>query len=529
MNIPIRSLVVMSCIAVLAVGGPGTLSANTIPRAEWRAKGVRLIQASDSVPPLTSLGAVSVHRRGTRVERMATWQPVYDSLATRVRARGGNLLLWVSLGEDEPRDDDGYTRWAIGIAARSLPAPVDSLPPPTDCVAEWLPLEVRVGDSTTVAEHASLDRRAFELARLMLGDRGFYLVSRRDSSAAESLPWTDPVSGADTRGLGPAALWLQAGVSRQTTDPGAGATGARMTLTASLRWKTNDAALWENHTSWFSADSGFAFMRGTGSLATRAALLGLFQSLWSWERPPDSDGDGVPDNRDRQPRTPSGVQVNYEGVALDDDGDGVPNSLDRDPRTRPGSLVDQWGVSIDRDHDGVDDNHDQCPDTPAGRAVDDHGCEIVVAALEDSLLDTGRITEQSIHFETGQATLLASSFARLDLIGQTLSGMPELRFEISGYCDDRGADEVNQALSEARAAAVLDYLVIRFPDLSRSQFTTQGYGKTRPRMAGTDERARAMNRRVEFLVLNPELARRQVLRKRYLNRGEQAPAEARRR
>jgi OOP family OmpA-OmpF porin len=299
-----------------------------------------------------------------------------------------------------------------------------------------------------------------------------------------------------------------------------------MTLTASMAWQANRAPVWENRTSWFSADSGFAFMSGAGSLATRAALLGLYQSLWNWERPPDSDGDGVPDSRDREPHTPGGAPVNYEGVALDDDGDGVYNGIDRDPHTRSGSLVDQWGVPIDHDHDGVDDNHDACPDTPAGRAVDEHGCEIVVAALEDSLLDTGRITEQSIRFETGKATLLPSSFARLDLIGQTLGGMPELRFEIGGYCDDRGSDEVNQALSETRAASVLDYLVMKFPDLNRAQFMTRGYGKTHPRVAGTDEAARAMNRRVEFLVLNPELAKRQVLRKRYLNRGEPAPADS---
>lgn len=64
--------------------------------------------------------------------------------------------------------------------------------------------------------------------------------------------------------------------------------------------------------------------------------------------PADSDGDGVPDDRDRCPNTPSGTRVDSFGcpVVMDSDGDGVP------------------------------DDRDRCPNTPAGTAVDSDGCPI---------------------------------------------------------------------------------------------------------------------------------------------------------
>ena len=63
--------------------------------------------------------------------------------------------------------------------------------------------------------------------------------------------------------------------------------------------------------------------------------------------PPDSDGDGVPDNLDRCPDTPRGVRVDDVGCPLDSDGDGVPEHL-------RGSLFDVgvttkqggWGVGL---------------------------------------------------------------------------------------------------------------------------------------------------------------------------------------
>ena len=64
----------------------------------------------------------------------------------------------------------------------------------------------------------------------------------------------------------------------------------------------------------------------------------------------------------------------------DSDGDGVPDDRDRCPNTPAGTRVDSFGcpVPVDSDGDGVPDDRDRCPNTPAGTQVDADGCPIAV-------------------------------------------------------------------------------------------------------------------------------------------------------
>ena len=70
----------------------------------------------------------------------------------------------------------------------------------------------------------------------------------------------------------------------------------------------------------------------------------------------DSDGDGVPDSRDRCPNTPKGAPVDADGCPLDSDGDGVDDTLD-----------------IDSDGDGINDDVDNCPAVVNADQADDDG------------------------------------------------------------------------------------------------------------------------------------------------------------
>lgn len=88
----------------------------------------------------------------------------------------------------------------------------------------------------------------------------------------------------------------------------------------------------------------------------------------------DTDGDGVLDNRDRCPDTPSGASVDSRGCPSDGDGDGVPDGVDRCPTTVAGAAVDVRGCSQDTDGDNIPDGLDRCPDTPSGVLVDPRGC-----------------------------------------------------------------------------------------------------------------------------------------------------------
>jgi outer membrane protein OmpA-like peptidoglycan-associated protein len=89
---------------------------------------------------------------------------------------------------------------------------------------------------------------------------------------------------------------------------------------------------------------------------------------------PDSDNDGILDNKDRCPDTPAGAQVDSRGCSGDSDSDGVPDGVDRCAGTPLGATVDAKGCTRDSDSDNIPDGIDRCPDTPAGVLVDPSGC-----------------------------------------------------------------------------------------------------------------------------------------------------------
>jgi outer membrane protein OmpA-like peptidoglycan-associated protein len=151
-----------------------------------------------------------------------------------------------------------------------------------------------------------------------------------------------------------------------------------------------------------------------------------------------------------------------------------------------------------------------------GFKVDKDGCPIEVTERETELLDTGMIRLQNVNFETANADLPPEALPQLDVVGQVLGKWPELRIEIGGHTDSRGSDRSNQKLSEARVKAVLDYLLQKFPNLKPEQYTVKGYGESQPRVANTSALNMAMNRRVEFKVLNSEVLKREVERRKLL-------------
>jgi OOP family OmpA-OmpF porin len=224
--------------------------------------------------------------------------------------------------------------------------------------------------------------------------------------------------------------------------------------------------------------------------------------------PLDVDGDGVYDGLDQCPGTAKGCKVDAKGCPIDSDGDSVCDGLDQCPNSTTGCKADARGCTMDADGDGVCDGLDKCPDTPASVKVDVNGCPEdnpqvrEVQRRETELLDTGMIRLQNVNFETAKATILISSYAALDVVGQVLSKWPQLRIEIGGHTDPRGSDAYNQALSERRATAVRAYMLGHFHNLDATQISTKGYGESQPMAPNNSPEGMALNRRVEFKVLN---------------------------
>jgi OmpA-OmpF porin, OOP family len=226
--------------------------------------------------------------------------------------------------------------------------------------------------------------------------------------------------------------------------------------------------------------------------------------------PSDSDGDGVFDGIDLCAGTPAGAKVDMKGCPLDSDGDGVVDGPDQCPNTPRGATVDAKGCPSDSDGDGVFDGIDMCPNTPAGTKVDAKGCPVDVSEMETQFLDTGVIRSSAILFDTDKATIKPESHKALQEIGNILVQWPQLKLEIGGHTDSSGGDAHNQTLSEARAKSVLDYLSANFPKISASQYTTKGYGETKPVVDNSTVEGRKANRRVEFTVLNKEELKKEV-------------------
>jgi outer membrane protein OmpA-like peptidoglycan-associated protein len=232
--------------------------------------------------------------------------------------------------------------------------------------------------------------------------------------------------------------------------------------------------------------------------------------------PVDSDGDGVYDGVDQCEGTPKGASVDATGCPRDGDGDGVFDGIDTCPGTPKGATVNASGCPADSDGDGVPDGVDRCPGTTAGLAVDSEGCPIEVTERETELLDTGMIRLQNVNFETGKAALLPESYAVLDEVGTILLKWPQLEIEIGGHTDSRGSIAFNQTLSESRAQAVKDYLSGKYPALVASQIRVMGYGEGRPVAKNTSVLNMAKNRRVEFKVLNRDVLKKEVERRKML-------------
>ncbi|MBI5547349.1 MAG: OmpA family protein [Deltaproteobacteria bacterium] len=107
--------------------------------------------------------------------------------------------------------------------------------------------------------------------------------------------------------------------------------------------------------------------------------------------------------------------------------------------------------------------------------------------------------KQQVHFATAKATILNDSFQLLDQVVDAIvrSGTKKLRVE--GHTDNQGPKDSNLKLSQARAQAVMDYLIKKGVD--RSRLLSEGYGDTKPVAPNLTARGRELNRRVEFMIV----------------------------
>jgi len=110
------------------------------------------------------------------------------------------------------------------------------------------------------------------------------------------------------------------------------------------------------------------------------------------------------------------------------------------------------------------------------------------------------VTLPGIFFDTGKSQLKAGAKNTLSKIADQLKSS-NVHVSVEGHTDSVGSEDSNQALSEARANAVRDYLVgVGIPS---SNITAMGRGEMTPVATNKTAAGRQQNRRVELVIENP--------------------------
>jgi outer membrane protein OmpA-like peptidoglycan-associated protein len=110
--------------------------------------------------------------------------------------------------------------------------------------------------------------------------------------------------------------------------------------------------------------------------------------------------------------------------------------------------------------------------------------------------------EKSIRFDFDKSDIKPQYRDVLNRIAGVLMALKGYSISVYGYTDDVGTQAYNLKLSKRRAQAVRDFLLqAGIPKIT----TTQGFGKSDPRVPGDTSKARAANRRVEIGLVDSTL------------------------
>ncbi len=141
-----------------------------------------------------------------------------------------------------------------------------------------------------------------------------------------------------------------------------------------------------------------------------------------------------------------------------------------------------------------------------GRKMDKQKAELekIQGAQVDTVKDKNGLTAikvtfaDGILFQTGKSLLNTTSQKALNEFALSLKNSPDTDVNIYGHTDNTGSREVNQKLSEERAATVKNYLVNN--GVAATRLATKGYAFDDPIADNSTADGRAKNRRVEIYI-----------------------------
>ncbi len=162
---------------------------------------------------------------------------------------------------------------------------------------------------------------------------------------------------------------------------------------------------------------------------------------------------------------------------------------------------------LDSDGDGIPDLRDKCPDTPLGVMVDAVGCPPVskpkpvpppppVVIQPAPAPVTKEVITFNLLFGFDKHNITDEMIPVLEQAKIILDEDPDASFMVMGHTCSIGTDAYNQGLSERRAASVESWLVSN--GIAATRLNSTGYGESQPKYDNSNEESRKLNRRVEI-------------------------------
>ncbi len=108
--------------------------------------------------------------------------------------------------------------------------------------------------------------------------------------------------------------------------------------------------------------------------------------------------------------------------------------------------------------------------------------------------------KSDVLFDTNASTIKPAAYSsgEIDRVAQILNKYPDTTIKVVGYTDSTGSDSYNQQLSEQRANAVKNALVVK--NVNAYRITALGMGESNPIADNSTEGGRQLNRRVAIII-----------------------------
>lgn len=186
----------------------------------------------------------------------------------------------------------------------------------------------------------------------------------------------------------------------------------------------------------------------------------------------------------------------------DDDKDGVPNYRDRDNTTESGVRVDQQGRAIDTNKNGIPDDMESTLDARYATKGDLKNIKPVTSTVTGTT-DKGLIKKLinegyvNVYFKFNTIKPTLWSVDSMNTLVTYMKNNPSATATLTGFADELGNPSYNKNLSERRAKMVYDVLVAS--GIAPNRLSHNGDGEDAS-VDRNSEEARQLVRRVTFRV-----------------------------